>query len=76
MKLSFNKVQESGQCHTATKWQSKNSDLGHTPYLQHNVNQHVPGPSNVFIYTPVHNDTLIQIYMHREPLLPENSASV
>lgn len=72
MKLSFNKVQESGQCHTATKWQSKNSDLGHTPYLQHNVNQHVP----VFLSTLLSTMTLIQIYMYREPLLPENSASV
>lgn len=76
MKLSFNKVQESGECHTATKWQSKNSKLGHISYLQYNLSRHVPGPSNVLIYTPAHNDTPIQIYMHGEPLLPENSASV
>lgn len=33
MKLSFNKVQEPGQCHTATKWQGKNFNLGHNPHL-------------------------------------------
>lgn len=44
MILSFNQVQGSGQCRTATKWQSKNSSLAlykyiHALYLQHKVSR-------------------------------------